>query len=415
MADLQGFEKELKEVVYAKRLSSSKINKLTELCLKSIEHDTQLVSLLYRTHKGLPTSQKVFSLYSFDALARAARHLVVKNNITVDPMGTKGNCATFLNKVEGVLDSLVEDMLSSGQKELREKTKKILDIWTTNNTFSKETLAGLSAKVKTAEDQAAALAAAPQSTTPTTVPPPNIAPAVSPPANAAQAAGVQQALLALLSQAAAAKGATPPANTTLLGQATVAAPSISAAGIGIDAARILQQLAGQVQNQTQPSVPLAIPLVIPAAVPAAPSPPPKPMPIYAPNLPPPPDQMAAQRALGGAMPVRDRLHPQMQGTAIVGTITGTITGTTIEVAAVEEVGDHLREVAGTSGVAVVAIVHHLPMVAVKDHAALPTVVLEIVSMTVAPQVTTAFPPGGRALYALALRHSIAHLPAAIQD
>ncbi|KZT56810.1 hypothetical protein CALCODRAFT_302254 [Calocera cornea HHB12733] len=153
MADIQDFEKTLKEVVNAKRLSTTKMSTLTEQCMKSIEHDTQLVSLLYRTHKSLPTGQKVSSLYVFDALARAARHAVNKHNITVDPMGTKGNCATFLNKVEGVLDSLVDDMLSSGQKELREKTKKILDIWTTNNTFSKETLAGLSAKVKTAEDK----------------------------------------------------------------------------------------------------------------------------------------------------------------------------------------------------------------------------------------------------------------------
>ncbi|EJU03895.1 hypothetical protein DACRYDRAFT_21301 [Dacryopinax primogenitus] len=283
MADLQEFEKVLKDVVNAKRLSASRINTLTELCLKLIENDVQLVSLLYRTHKSLPSSQKVFSLYAFDALARAARHAVVKNKITVDPMGTKGNCATFLNKVEGVLDSLISDMLSSGGKEQREKTKKIVDIWTSNNTFSKEVLIGLSAKVKAAEDKATARASiVPQSTTPPG----------APVANAAQAAGVQQALLALLSQAAAAKSSTPPATTS----AVVPPPAAPTPGLVIDAQRLLQQLAGQVQNQTQLVMP-TVPAVMPSAVPAAPSPPPKPLPIYAPNLPPPPDQMAAQRAL----------------------------------------------------------------------------------------------------------------------
>lgn len=107
---------------------------LTELALKSIEvrlsfkvpleirktrywpisqNDTQLVSIMYRTHKSLPIANKVSSLYAFDSLARAARGKVTKHNLTGDINSEKGNCATFLLKIEGVLDGLFQDMTKS--------------------------------------------------------------------------------------------------------------------------------------------------------------------------------------------------------------------------------------------------------------------------------------------------------------
>ena len=133
----------MKEVVKAKRVSASKMTNLTELALKSMDvrhrfslclwwihircvdlplwprsqNDTQLVSIMYRTHKSLPTSAKVSSLYAFDSLARAARNKVTKHNLTGDVNSEKGNCATFLLKVEGVLDGLFQDMVTSGGPE----------------------------------------------------------------------------------------------------------------------------------------------------------------------------------------------------------------------------------------------------------------------------------------------------------
>ncbi|KAJ7255502.1 hypothetical protein B0H12DRAFT_1113790 [Mycena haematopus] len=115
----QDFEKALKEVVLAKRLSASKMNNLTEIALKSMQDDTQLVSILYRTHKSLQAAAKVSSLYVFDALARAARSQVVKQGLTGDINSRKGNCATFLLKVEGVLEGLFQDMISSATSEAK--------------------------------------------------------------------------------------------------------------------------------------------------------------------------------------------------------------------------------------------------------------------------------------------------------
>ena len=80
-----------------------------------------MVSILYRTHKGLSTSGKTWSLYAFDALARAARHQVNKNHINGDSM--HGNSATFLRKIEGVLDGLFQDMVATGTDDLKVRSQ----------------------------------------------------------------------------------------------------------------------------------------------------------------------------------------------------------------------------------------------------------------------------------------------------
>ncbi|KAG1880487.1 hypothetical protein C8R48DRAFT_684230 [Suillus tomentosus] len=143
MNHLEDFENTLKDVVNAKRLSASKMTKLTEIALKSVEHDTKLVAILYRTHKSLSSTAKVSSLYAFDALARAARSYATKRGITGDMNSRTGNAATFLLKVEGVLDGLFQDMIALDNAEAKEKTKKVLDIWTKSNTFPSPVLTRL--------------------------------------------------------------------------------------------------------------------------------------------------------------------------------------------------------------------------------------------------------------------------------
>ena len=73
--------------------------------------------MLFKTHKGLPASQKVSSLYVFDALVRAAHSYVVKHSVVADSTPGKGNAATFLAKIEGIVEGLFEDMISSGAPE----------------------------------------------------------------------------------------------------------------------------------------------------------------------------------------------------------------------------------------------------------------------------------------------------------
>ncbi|KAL5531282.1 hypothetical protein ACEPAG_4159 [Sanghuangporus baumii] len=152
MASIEEFESRLKEVVNAKRLSASRMEKLTEFSMKLMENDTQLVSILYRTHKSLPASAKISSLYVFDALCRAARSQVVKRNLTGSIDAKKGNCATFLLKIDSVLDGLFQDVISSGIPEAKEKTKKVLDIWTKSNTFPADVVTRLGTLSKVASE-----------------------------------------------------------------------------------------------------------------------------------------------------------------------------------------------------------------------------------------------------------------------
>ncbi|GAW00488.1 rna maturation rna-binding [Lentinula edodes] len=148
MSPIEEFESTLKEVVQAKRLSASKMTKLTELAMKLMKDDTKLVSILYRTHKSLSAAAKVSSLYIFDALARAAKHQVNKQNLFGDINAPEGNCATFLLKLQGILDGLFKDMVLSGTPEAKEKTKKVLDIWVKGNTFPSTMLSQLADVLK---------------------------------------------------------------------------------------------------------------------------------------------------------------------------------------------------------------------------------------------------------------------------
>jgi protein NRD1 len=74
-----------------------------------------MVSMLYRTHKSLEPLFKVPSLYAFDALARAARAHTLKHGFTGD--AKSGNSATFLLKLEAVLEGLFQDMMGSAVPE----------------------------------------------------------------------------------------------------------------------------------------------------------------------------------------------------------------------------------------------------------------------------------------------------------
>lgn len=82
-----------------------------------LQQDTQLVATMYRSHKMLPAPCKISSLYVFDALARAARQQVIKQNLS--ERHATGNCATFLSKVAGVLEGLFQDILAAGLPEAK--------------------------------------------------------------------------------------------------------------------------------------------------------------------------------------------------------------------------------------------------------------------------------------------------------
>lgn len=146
----QTFESTLKDVVNAKRLSASKMSSLTDIALSFMkvravilshhaersspgagprtQNDTQLVSTLFRTHRTLPPAAKVNSLYVFDALSRAARNQINKHRLAPPSDPSQGNCATFIVKVEGILDSLWQDLLSTRDETLKVSPSLLTDV-----------------------------------------------------------------------------------------------------------------------------------------------------------------------------------------------------------------------------------------------------------------------------------------------
>ncbi|KAF8327803.1 uncharacterized protein EI90DRAFT_2927460 [Cantharellus anzutake] len=138
---LQEFESLLKEVVLSKRLSASKMAKLSEFSASHMDIDAQMVSAMYRTHKTLQSWQKLSSLYVFDALARTAKTLVTKGKLSPPSQQGKPNAASFLLKLEGVLEGLFRDLISiTDFPEMKDKMKKVLDIWIKAGTFPTRTL-----------------------------------------------------------------------------------------------------------------------------------------------------------------------------------------------------------------------------------------------------------------------------------
>ncbi|KAG8861435.1 hypothetical protein FRB96_002884 [Tulasnella sp. 330] len=280
MSKPEEFEKLLKSAVASSRLSQSKMESLVKLAMKSMENDTQMVSILYRTHKTLPTTSKIPSLYIFDSLARAARSQATKHR--ADASSSTGNAATFLVKMEGILDGLIQDMIAIGTTESKEKTVKILDIWTKANTFSPVVMTRLVGLTQGSTGPAARPASVDNSNKPLAVVASTSSsgensqaptPVVDPrrPAQKQQlevpvAAAVvptpqpnvdaSAALLALLAQAQGASSktttnATLPTDSNAVGTAPAALPGLDLAQVAL-----LQQIAGQLPGAPQQQQPV---------------------------------------------------------------------------------------------------------------------------------------------------------------
>ncbi|KAL1941265.1 hypothetical protein VTO73DRAFT_7477 [Trametes versicolor] len=261
MATIEAFEAALKDVLKAKRLSQSKMAALTKVALDCMDNDVQMVSSLYRTHRGLSPDAKGASLYAFDALARAARNRVVKNNLIADLSADKGNCATFLLRIEGVLDGLFRDLASTDSGNLKEKAKKILDIWTKQNTFSSAVLSPLYSVLEQAgKDKEPNNAETTNVVSTEPVPPalPPADPTAQAPIQPVDVTAVQSTLFALLSKAASAVNAAAPM-TTQTAPNFVPPPAAPVPILDANQLALLHQLAQTAKGNAVPSQPIPVP------------------------------------------------------------------------------------------------------------------------------------------------------------
>ncbi|OCF57066.1 hypothetical protein L486_05925 [Kwoniella mangroviensis CBS 10435] len=153
----QEFDKLLTATITAPRLSGSKVQKLASQAIELVAEDYQLVTTFFKLNASLPpaSQSRISSLYVFDAIARAAKSDLNKGIGTqVNKERGKGTQAGLLLKLEGVVDSWIEGLLDDSKGGLwiegKEKTKKIVDIWSKAGTFPQHCLERLTKKIASA-------------------------------------------------------------------------------------------------------------------------------------------------------------------------------------------------------------------------------------------------------------------------
>ncbi|KAK8858727.1 hypothetical protein IAR55_002956 [Kwoniella newhampshirensis] len=161
MGDLQQFDTLLETTIKAPRLSGTKVAQLADLSQKLIAQDHHIITTFFKLNASLPhcSQARISSLYVFDSIARACRNAVNKG-IGRDARNERGRGtqAGMLLKLEGVVDSWVDGMIDDGKggvwAEGKEKTRKIIDIWSKHGTFPEPCLVRLSSKIANAGPQA---------------------------------------------------------------------------------------------------------------------------------------------------------------------------------------------------------------------------------------------------------------------
>lgn len=104
------------------KLSGSAISQLTDRAMQLITpHDAQVLSVLFRASRKANRHAKLASLYIIDAVAREAKKRAAKSggstsNATADDNGTE---ASFMAKLEGVINKIVLDCWENGVPEHR--------------------------------------------------------------------------------------------------------------------------------------------------------------------------------------------------------------------------------------------------------------------------------------------------------
>ncbi|CAK9780502.1 unnamed protein product [Cutaneotrichosporon oleaginosum] len=153
---LKAFDALLEKTVTSSRLSGSKVKDLQELALKAVAHDHHLVTSLLKLNTSLPpaSTARISSLYVFDAIARAAKAASKGTHTSVSTERGRGNPASLLAKMEGVVDEWIQGMVDDGKggvwSDGRDKTRKVVEIWRKGSTFPDSCVSQLAARIAAA-------------------------------------------------------------------------------------------------------------------------------------------------------------------------------------------------------------------------------------------------------------------------
>lgn len=202
MSAIEQFDAILKELptLKAPGVSGTRIKNLTDIAVKNVSEESQLISTLYSSCKATPSSHKLGALYVVDSIVRVYMDEAKKRGETINASAPEGTFAAGVYKISELVEAIIDDSL-----ELliipatNVKIGKLVDIWERAQTFSPEKIANIRKKHFS-------------SATPPNSPPGKKAALPPPPPPAANAANDSGSiLLALASLAKKTDTPTPPA------------------------------------------------------------------------------------------------------------------------------------------------------------------------------------------------------------
>ncbi|ANB13511.1 Nrd1 complex RNA-binding subunit [Sugiyamaella lignohabitans] len=117
-------------------VSGSKIRKLTQLAIGSVQSESVIVQKLYTHFKKTPVANKLGVLYVVDAIVRGLYDEAKKADQNLVSDAPEGTFAGGVAHIAFIIDGLIDDFVDSHQPvEIIEKALKVLSIWEKGGTF----------------------------------------------------------------------------------------------------------------------------------------------------------------------------------------------------------------------------------------------------------------------------------------
>lgn len=125
-------------------VSGSRIKKLTDIAVKNVSEESQLISSLYSNCKATPSTHKLGSLYVVDSIVRLYKDEAKKRGETIDASAPEGTFAAGVFKISELVESIVDDSLELLiVPATNQKISKLVDIWERAQTFDPQIIANI--------------------------------------------------------------------------------------------------------------------------------------------------------------------------------------------------------------------------------------------------------------------------------
>ncbi|GEQ70777.1 hypothetical protein JCM33374_g4456 [Metschnikowia sp. JCM 33374] len=149
MSEVQVFDSILKELptLRAPGVSGTRIKKLTDIAVKNVAEESQLITVLYSSCKATPSSHKLGALYVVDSIVRVYMDEAKKRGEEINSQAPEGTFAAGVFRIGELVESLIDDAMElSIAPATTSKIGKLVDIWERASTFSPETIAAIRKK-----------------------------------------------------------------------------------------------------------------------------------------------------------------------------------------------------------------------------------------------------------------------------